>query len=113
MSTDEKKVDNVDSIQFETSSGEKVVADVDMGTQEDIEQSGFSFTDTKKLLRKMDGHLLPFLALLYLLSFLDRTNIGNARLAGLEDDLKMTGAYDYNVDLHFALEFWESRANTL
>jgi hypothetical protein len=26
----------------------------------------------------------------------DRTNIGNARLAGLETDLKMTGAHDYN-----------------
>lgn len=30
------------------------------------------------------------------LSFLDRTNIGNARLAGLEKDLGMTGL-DYNV----------------
>lgn len=32
----------------------------------------------------------------YLLSFLDRTNIGNARLAGLERDLNMEGL-DYNV----------------
>ena len=31
----------------------------------------------------------------YLLSFLDRTNIGNARLAGLETDLNM-GGHDYN-----------------
>lgn len=30
------------------------------------------------------------------LSFLDRTNIGNARLAGLEADLNMKGL-DYNV----------------
>lgn len=30
------------------------------------------------------------------LSFLDRSNIGNARLANLEEDLKMTGL-DYNV----------------
>ena len=37
---------------------------------------------TKRLLRKIDVRLIPFLALLYLLSFLDRTNIGNARLAG-------------------------------
>jgi len=32
------------------------------------------------------------------LSFLDRTNIGNARLAGLEEDLHMKGL-DYNVAL--------------
>lgn len=42
---------------------------------------------TKRLLRKIDGYLIPFLALLYLLSFLDRTNIGNARLNTLEKDL--------------------------
>ena len=39
--------------------------------------------------------LIPWLCLLYLLSFLDRTNIGNARLAGLEEDLNMSGR-DYN-----------------
>jgi len=27
----------------------------------------------------------------YLLSFLDRANIGNARLAGMEEDLNMSG----------------------
>lgn len=34
----------------------------------------------------------------YLLSFLDRTNIGNARLAGMEEDLGMVGT-DYNNTL--------------
>lgn len=57
---------------------------------------GFDMKATKKLIRKIDYTLLPFLALLYLLSFLDRTNIGNARLAGLEEDLGMEGL-DYNV----------------
>lgn len=51
---------------------------------------------TSRLIRKIDMRLLPFLALLYLLSFLDRTNIGNARLAGLEKSLGMTGL-NYNV----------------
>ena len=51
---------------------------------------------TQRLLRKIDWYLLPFLALLYLLSFLDRANIGNARLAGLEKTLNMSGL-DYNV----------------
>jgi hypothetical protein len=51
---------------------------------------------TKALLRKIDIHIVPVLVILYLLSFLDRTNIGNARLAGLEKDLHMKGL-DYNV----------------
>jgi hypothetical protein len=33
---------------------------------------GFDEHQTKKLIRKIDWALLPFLALLYLLSFLDR-----------------------------------------
>jgi len=57
---------------------------------------GYDDKATAKLIRKIDWRLLPFLALLYLLSFLDRTNIGNARLAGIEKSLGMTGL-DYNV----------------
>lgn len=47
---------------------------------------------------KVDLWLIPWLSLLYLLSFLDRTNIGNARLAGMELDLDMSGT-DYNLSL--------------
>lgn len=47
---------------------------------------------------KVDLWLIPWLSLLYLLSFLDRTNIGNARLAGMEADLNMSGS-DYNMSL--------------
>lgn len=57
---------------------------------------GYDAKATSKLIRKIDWVLLPFLALLYLLSFLDRTNIGNARLAGLEKELGMKNL-DYNV----------------
>ncbi|KAL4865116.1 hypothetical protein BDV12DRAFT_155906 [Aspergillus spectabilis] len=48
-----------------------------------------------RLRLKMDFMLLPTVALLYLFCFIDRANIGNARLAGLEDDLNLTGN-DYN-----------------
>ncbi|KAI5845126.1 major facilitator superfamily domain-containing protein [Morchella snyderi] len=67
-------------------------------TMEAAEGPLFDAARTKKLLRKMDWHLVPFLALLYLLSFLDRTNIGNARLAHIEKDLGMSGL-DYNIAL--------------
>ena len=52
----------------------------------------------RTLMRKVDRWLIPWFCLLYLLSFLDRTNIGNARLAGLEADLGMAG-HDYNKAL--------------
>ncbi|KAI4249767.1 MAG: hypothetical protein L6R40_000556 [Gallowayella cf. fulva] len=41
----------------------------------------------KAVLRRVDRHILPFIALIYLFSFLDRSNIGNGRLYGLEEDL--------------------------
>ncbi|KAK4917612.1 hypothetical protein LTR49_014566 [Elasticomyces elasticus] len=45
----------------------------------------------KSLLRKLDRHLLPGVCTLYLLSFLDRSNVANAKLDGLDADLHMTG----------------------
>ncbi|KAI3323979.1 allantoate permease [Xylariaceae sp. AK1471] len=50
----------------------------------------------KKLLRKVDIHLLPLLVLMYLLNFLDRNNLSQARLGTLEQDLKMKGT-DFNL----------------
>lgn len=55
----------------------------------------FSHLDRKKLLRKMDLRLIPMLTVLYLLSFLDRGNIGNAKIEGLAEDLNLTGS-QYN-----------------
>lgn len=40
-----------------------------------------SGVDERKLLRKMDLWLIPWLSVLYLLSFLDRTSIGNAKVS--------------------------------
>ncbi|EOD48414.1 putative major facilitator superfamily transporter protein [Neofusicoccum parvum UCRNP2] len=50
----------------------------------------------KKLMRKVDWHLLPLLILMYLLNFLDRSNLAQARLGTLEEDLNMKGT-DYNL----------------
>ena len=52
----------------------------------------------KKLIRKCDWHVLPMISLLYHFAFIDRINIGNARIQGLEDDLKMKGN-QYNIAL--------------
>lgn len=51
---------------------------------------------TAKLLRKIDLHLLPFLIIMYLLNFLDRSNLTQARQGTLEKDLGMKGT-DFNL----------------
>ena len=55
----------------------------------------FAHLDKDKILRKMDFRLIPILTVLYLLSFLDRGNIGNAKIEGMAEDLHLTGA-EYN-----------------
>lgn len=52
----------------------------------------------RTLKRKLDYRLVPIWSLLYLFSFLDRSNIGNARIAGLEQDLQLTGT-EFNMTL--------------
>lgn len=47
--------------------------------------------DAKRVLRKLDWHILPFCFLLYTFSVLDRGNLGNAKLAGLYEELHLTG----------------------
>src|SRR5436190_17592806 len=55
-------------------------------------------TAEKDLVLKCDKHIIPILCVLFLLSFLDRINIGNARLQGLEQDLHMAGQ-DFSIAL--------------
>ncbi|KAK4057222.1 hypothetical protein OIO90_001717 [Microbotryomycetes sp. JL221] len=54
-----------------------------------------------KLRRKIDRRVVPMVALLYLFCFIDRANIGNARIAGMEKDLDILppkyGGYGYNL----------------
>ncbi|EEP77001.1 predicted protein [Uncinocarpus reesii 1704] len=50
----------------------------------------FDDTRVKSLLRRVDIRLMPPLAILYLIAFVDRSNIGNARLQGLERDLQLS-----------------------
>lgn len=85
------------SLQMETS--EK---DVEQETIEHVKAETLSLEISspaeKRLLWKLDIHVVPILMVLFLLAFLDRINIGNARLQGLEADLDM-GGRDYNIAL--------------
>ncbi|KAL7894925.1 major facilitator superfamily domain-containing protein [Trichoderma sp. SZMC 28014] len=71
-------------------------------TGSDRAVGSFVDVDEKKVLRKMDMRLIPMLAALYLLSFLDRGNIGNAKIEGLQEDLNMTpGQYNWCLTVFF------------
>ncbi|TKX26024.1 MFS transporter-like protein 28 [Elsinoe australis] len=52
----------------------------------------------QRITRKFDRRILPWLFLLWLLAFIDRSNIGNARIGGLADQLKLDGT-KFNVAL--------------
>ncbi|KAF2205832.1 MFS general substrate transporter [Delitschia confertaspora ATCC 74209] len=52
----------------------------------------------KTITRKLDRHLMPWLFGLWLLAFIDRSNIGNARISGLSSDLHLD-ANKFNIAL--------------
>ncbi|KAF9732185.1 transporter C1002.16c-like protein 8 [Paraphaeosphaeria minitans] len=55
-----------------------------------------------RLLRKLDCRIIPMLCWVYLMNFMDRVNIGNARLYGLEEDLGLVGSqYQIAVGILF------------
>lgn len=64
------------------------------------EEEPFTFTaeEEARLVRKIDIRMLPAVWTMYLMSYLDRSNIGNAYTAGMGSELKMT-SNDYSVVL--------------
>jgi hypothetical protein len=86
-----------------------VVEDEKLGRfqNEDVEQTSNTVhnLDEKKILRKMDIRLLPMLSILYLLCFLDRGNIGNAKIEGLPEELGLTSP-QYNLCCLFIIFFF-------
>ena len=67
-----------------------------------VEPPSYSREEEKALVRKLDLRLLPPLTLLYLLSFLDRSNVANARIEGLATDLGISGdLYLTGLTLYF------------
>lgn len=98
-SSDEKarieRVDNVDA---------DVEGSVDPRIQPEVYNAHIdtSGVDEKKLMRKLDWWLVPWLSFLYLLSFLDRTSIGNAKVRALYSDQGIPAA-DW---VHYIIAVW-------
>ncbi|PNS21932.1 hypothetical protein CAC42_530 [Sphaceloma murrayae] len=69
--------------------------EAEQSSPQDVKSTGYVLQhidplEEKALVRKLDSIIIPVVMLLYTLSFLDRVNIGNARLYGLEEDLNMS-----------------------
>jgi hypothetical protein len=77
-SKDEEKVENVEDV---TKSESQVQAHVSRFTKEEEEI----------VIRKLDWHLMPLIFVLYSLSVLDRSNLGNAKIAGMQKDIDLSG----------------------
>ncbi|EEA24476.1 High-affinity nicotinic acid transporter [Talaromyces marneffei ATCC 18224] len=75
----------------------KTETETDVESPVDIPQ--LTKTTERKLMSKVDLHVLPFLCVLYLMAFLDRVNISNAVLFGLQKDLDIQTGTKYNTAL--------------
>ncbi|KAJ3810911.1 major facilitator superfamily domain-containing protein [Lentinula aff. lateritia] len=74
------------------------VAENDIVGKGVILQEDLTLTEGGTVWRKLDYHILPLMAMYFFLSFLDRTNVGNARVAGLQKDLGMSNK-QYSIAL--------------
>lgn len=62
------------------------------------EEQGQDFKNIeKRVLRKFDFIIMPCLCLAYLFSTLDKANIGNAKVAGMSEELGLNGNQFGNV----------------
>ncbi|KAL6709805.1 hypothetical protein ACN47E_000590 [Coniothyrium glycines] len=80
-------------------SQETDLKDMDNTKQIEVTEE-FTWTpeEEKNLVKKIDLYLLPTIWLMYLLSYMDRTNIGNAKIAGMATDLNLT-SNQYSIAL--------------
>ncbi|KAH9206553.1 major facilitator superfamily domain-containing protein [Leptodontidium sp. 2 PMI_412] len=76
----------VDSCQVEN------VDEMEKGSQDPISQSVVSADVQRRIRRQFDKRVLPIVCCLYVLSYLDRGNIGNAKTAGAQAALGLDSA---------------------
>ncbi|KAI8801779.1 major facilitator superfamily domain-containing protein [Cladochytrium replicatum] len=78
----------------------------------EIEETTLSWSESEEqlIVRKMDKNIIPWVTVMYLLSFLDRVNIGNAKVVNsnaagvgsMEADLGLTGdQYNWALSIFF------------
>ncbi|EKJ72338.1 hypothetical protein FPSE_07458 [Fusarium pseudograminearum CS3096] len=78
--------------------------------QEQLDQHVGQVSETsndaeRKVLSKFDMFVMPQMSLLVLFAYLDRTNIGNARVFGFEEDTGMHGTQFNDVSMYFYISY--------
>ncbi|KAI1480366.1 MFS general substrate transporter [Daldinia eschscholtzii] len=61
------------------------------GLHQDVNLTNYTPEQEARVVRKLDLNLMTLFFVLYMLAYLDRGNIGNARIAGMAKDLDLTG----------------------
>lgn len=87
--------EKIEDLVHQIEEGDKSEHDSHAGVNED-HLPEYRNKETQRILRKVDWHLIPLLTTLYVFSFLDRSNLGNAAIAGMNEDLNLIG-HRYNV----------------
>ncbi|KAF5337786.1 hypothetical protein D9758_016294 [Tetrapyrgos nigripes] len=95
IDTDEKVQSSGSLHELEAGTGGK---ELDQSPEDSTNVSALTESEERRLWTKIDLRILPILSLMYLMSFMDRGNIGNARLQGLESQLHLEGN-QYNIAL--------------
>ena len=80
---------------------EKDIKHLEETDSDELERIEISPELDRAITRKFDLHIVPWLFGLWLLAFIDRSNIGNARIDGLAEDLKLdvNNGYKFNIAL--------------
>lgn len=94
----ESKTNIVTAVHYPSYEGIPIKTDDGVMTREEA-KSLLDPIAEKKLVRKLDIHVILPIGVIFFWAFVDRINIGYARLQGLEKDLNMVGKNDYNIAL--------------
>ena len=92
MATEKVETMSAEKIDFAVTTNETVsAADIQarFPTLQGLDETEMAALN-KKLLRRIDWRLMPTITVMFLMNYLDRINISNARIAGLQDDLGMS-----------------------
>jgi len=115
ISIDKPEVDIIDNINTDSRGSIVELSHFNTLAKEESNKYDWSDIDEKNVVKKIDYHLIPLFSILYLMCYLDRGNIGNAKIEGLQEDLGLTDD-QYNLCLtvfFLTYSFFEAPSNML
>lgn len=93
MASEKVETSSIEKNEFAVTQQSDTVSAADIqarfSTLQNLDESEMTALN-KKLLRRIDWRLMPMITIMFLMNYLDRINVSNARLAGLQEDLGMS-----------------------